>query len=100
MPSQEDRIAMNRSIFNALRPGGVFLVIDHSAEEGTGDSVVGDYHRIDEAFVREEIETAGFYLVGESGILSNPEDPRTISVFDASIRGSTDRFALLYRKPL
>lgn len=100
MPSREDRIAMNRSIFNALRPGGVFLVVDHSAEEGTGDSVVGDYHRIDKAFVREEIETAGFHLAGESGILSNPEDPRTISVFDASIRGNTDRFALLYRKPL
>lgn len=100
MPDRADRIAMNRSIFNALRPGGVFLVVDHRAEEGTGDTVVGDYHRIEEAFVREEIESVGFELADQSDILSNPEDPRTISVFDASIRGNTDRFALLYRKPL
>ncbi len=100
MPDRADRIAMNRLIYNALRPGGVFLVVDHRAEDGTGDTVVGDYHRIDEAFVREEIEAAGFVLAAESDILSNPEDPRTISVFDTSIRGNTDRFVLLYRKPL
>lgn len=99
-PTREDRIAMNRSIFNALRPGGIYLVVDHRAEDGTGDSVIGDYHRIDEAFVREEIEAVGFELAGESGILSNPDDTRTISVFDPSIRGNTDRFVLLYRKPL
>lgn len=99
-PTREDRLAMNRSIFNALRPGGVFLVVDHRAEDGTGDSAVGDYHRIDEAFVREEIEAAGFELAAESDLLSNPEDSRTISVFDPSIRGNTDRFVLLYRKPL
>lgn len=100
MPDRADRIAMNRSIYNALRPGGVYLVVDHRAEDGTGDSVIGDYHRIDEAFVREEIEAAGFRLDAESGLLSNPDDPRTISVFDPSIRGNTDRFVLLYRKPL
>jgi predicted methyltransferase len=99
-PTREDRLAMNTSIFNALRPGGVFLVVDHRAEDGTGDSVVGDYHRIDEAFVREEIEAAGFELADESDVLSNPDDTRTISVFDPSIRGNTDRFVLLYRKPL
>jgi len=99
-PTREDRIAMNRSVFNALRPGGVYLVVDHRAEDGTGDSVIGDYHRIEEAFVREEIEAAGFELADESDILSNPDDTRTISVFDPSIRGNTDRFVLLYRKPL
>ena len=96
----EDRRAMNRSIYNALRPGGVFLVVDHRAEDGTGDTMVGDYHRIDEAFVRAEIEAAGFELVSESDILSNPDDSRTVSVFDPSIRGNTDRFVHLYRKPL
>ena len=99
-PTREDRIAMNQSIYDALRPGGVFLVVDHRAEDGTGDSVVGDYHRIDEAFVREEIEAVGFELAEESDVLSNPDDTRTISVFDPSIRGNTDRFVLLFRKPL
>ncbi|WP_421784465.1 class I SAM-dependent methyltransferase [Hyphobacterium sp.] len=99
-PTREDRIAMNRSIYNALRPGGVYLVVDHRAEPGTGDSVVGDYHRIDEAFVREEIEAVGFELAAESDLLANPDDSLTVSVFDPSIRGNTDRFVLLYRKPL
>jgi predicted methyltransferase len=99
-PTREDRLAMNRSIYNALRPGGVFLVVDHRSEDGTGDSVIGDYHRIEESFVREEIEAAGFELAAESDLLSNPDDSRTISVFDPSIRGNTDRFVLLYRKPL
>ncbi len=99
-PTREDRLAMNRSIYNALRPGGVFLVVDHRSEDGTGDTVIGDYHRIEESFVREEIEAVGFELAAESDLLSNPDDSRTISVFDPSIRGNTDRFVLLYRKPL
>lgn len=99
-PTRADRIAMNQSIFNALRPGGVFLVVDHRAEAGTGDSVVGDYHRIDEAFVQDEVEAVGFELAAESDLLANPDDTLTVSVFDPSIRGNTDRFVHLYRKPL
>jgi predicted methyltransferase len=99
-PTRDDRLAMNRSIYEALRPGGVFLIVDHHAETGAGDSVVNDYHRIEEAFVREEVEAVGFELVAESDLLANPEDSRTISVFDPSIRGNTDRFVHLYRKPL
>ncbi|MEE2526578.1 hypothetical protein V0U79_09380 [Hyphobacterium sp. HN65] len=99
-PTAEDRAAMNRSIYDALRPGGVFLVVDHRAEDGTGDSMAGVHHRIDEAFVREEVLAAGFELVAESDLLANPDDSRTTSVFDPSIRGNTDRFVLLFRKPL
>lgn len=99
-PTRDDRLAMNRSVFDALRPGGVFLVVDHRAEDGTGDTAVADYHRIEEAFVRAEIESAGFELAASSDTLSNPDDPRTISVFDPNIRGNTDRFVLLFRKPL
>lgn len=98
-PTRDDRLAMNRSIYNALRPGGVFLVVDHHAEASTGDSAVDAYHRIEEAFVREEIEAAGFVLEATSDLLANPDDPRDISVFDETIRGQTDRFILLYRKP-
>ncbi|WP_421789651.1 class I SAM-dependent methyltransferase [Hyphobacterium sp.] len=98
-PTREDRLAMNRSIYDALRPGGVFLVVDHHAIEGAADTDVDAYHRIEEAFVREEVEIAGFVLEATSDLLANPEDPRDISVFDETIRGQTDRFVLLFRKP-
>lgn len=97
--SRDDRIASNRALFDALRPGGVVIVIDHRAEDGSGDRDVDSLHRIDEAMVRDEFEASGFVLDGETDILSNPDDPRDIGVFDASIRGNTDRFVLRYRKP-
>ena len=98
--SRDDRIASNRAIFDALRPGGVFIVIDHRAEDGSMDRDVDAHHRIDEAMVRSEIEAAGFVLDAESDLLSNADDTRDVSVFDGAIRGRTDRFVLRYRKPL
>lgn len=98
--SREERIASNRAIFDALRPGGVFIVIDHRAEDGSMDRDVDAYHRIDEAMVRSEIEAAGFVLDAESDLLANADDTRDMSVFDPTIRGRTDRFVLRYRKPL
>jgi len=97
--SRDDRIAMNRAVLGALRPGGALIVIDHRAEDGSGDRDVDAYHRIDEAMVRDEIEAAGFVLESSSDLLTNPGDPRNVSVFDPSIRGSTDRFVHLYRRP-
>lgn len=94
-----DRAAMNAAIFEALRPGGVFLVIDHHAPEGSGTEHGETTHRVDAALVREEVLAAGFELAGESDMLSNRDDPRDISVFDASIRRNTDRFVFLFRKP-
>jgi predicted methyltransferase len=94
-----DRAAMNTAIFDALKPGGVYLVIDHRAPEGTGLEHVNTTHRIDEMLVRDEILAAGFELAAESEMLANADDPRDISVFDESIRRRTDRFALLFRKP-
>jgi predicted methyltransferase len=96
---EEDREAMNQAVFDSLRPGGVYLVIDHHAVEGTGLESVGTFHRIDAAVVRAEVEAAGFVLEQESDLLANAEDPRDISVFDGSIRGRTDRFVYLFRKP-
>ena len=95
----DDRAAMNQGIFDALRPGGVYLVIDHHAAEDAGLADIGDTHRINAAIVREEVLAAGFELVEDSDILANPDDPRDISVFDPSIRGETDRFIYLFRKP-
>lgn len=97
-----DRAAMNRQIFAALKPGGVYGVIDHSAVAGAGDTAVQTLHRVEESLVRQEILDAGFVLDAESDILRHPEDPRTHSVFDVTdeTRDLTDRFVLRFRKPL
>ncbi len=71
-----DRTAMNRAIFQALKPGGIYVVSDHAGRAGTGISEAGTLHRIEEAFLRKEIESVGFKLVAEGGFLRNPNDPR------------------------
>lgn len=96
---ETDRAAMNQAIFDALRPGGVYLVIDHHAPEGTRGEHGNTTHRVDAMFVQQEVMAAGFELALESDMLANPDDPRDISVFDASIRRNTDRFVYLFRKP-
>jgi predicted methyltransferase len=94
-----DRAAMNRAVFDALKPGGVYLVIDHSAESGSGARDTESLHRVDESIVREEVIAAGFRLEKASEILRNAEDPRDRNVFQAPIRGRTDRFVLKFVKP-
>lgn len=95
----EDLAAMNQAIFDGLRPGGVYVIVDHAARDGSGDADINELHRIDEAFVRAQVEAAGFELQGSADILANAEDDRTLNVFDPSIRRQTDRFVLVYRKP-
>lgn len=94
-----DRAAMNRSIFEHLKPGGVFLVIDHKALPGAGDAITGELHRIDPATVRKEVEAAGFVLAATSDALAHPDDPHTDSVFADQRRGHTDRFVWKFVKP-
>lgn len=96
-----DRAGMNRTAFAALKPGGLYVIIDHSAVAGTPVQTdeAAAIHRIDQAIVRAEVEAAGFVFAGESDVLRNLEDPRTASVFDPSIRGHTDQFMLRFRKP-
>jgi predicted methyltransferase len=90
----------NREIFKALKPGGIYLVVDHAAAAGAPLSVSDTLHRIDPAIVRKEVEAAGFKLVSEDDkLLGNPEDPKTALVFDKSIRGKTDQFVMKFRKP-
>jgi predicted methyltransferase len=89
----------DKAVFAALKPGGIYLVLDHSAEQGSGFRDTSTLHRIDEEAVKKEVLQAGFELVGESDALRNPNDPRTAKVFDASIRGKTDQFILKFRKP-
>lgn len=96
-----DRNAMNAAAFAALKPGGLYVIIDHSAVAGAAVETDGDtaLHRIDEDVVRREVEAAGFVFDGESDVLRNAEDARTVNVFDPSIRGRTDQFLMRFRKP-
>ena len=94
-----DLVAFNKLVFRSLRPGGVYVVLDHSAPAGSGASTTSTLHRSYPAVVRTEAEAAGFVFDGESNVLANPADPRTAGVFDPSIRGHTDQFVLRFRKP-
>lgn len=90
---------VNAAVFRALRPGGLYVVIDHHAAAGAPLTASDTVHRIDIEAVKREVLAAGFVLDGESDILANPADPLTASVFDASIRGRTSQFMLRFRKP-
>lgn len=93
-----DVVGMNRLIYGALKPGGVYMVEDHSAP-GAAIGSTSTLHRIDPAIVIQEAEAAGFKLEVRSELLANPADPHTAAVFDPSIRGKTDKFLLKFRKP-
>jgi predicted methyltransferase len=94
-----DVAAFNRNVFAALKPGGVYVVLDHAAAAGSGLRDTDTIHRIDEAAVKSEVEAAGFMLDGESNLFANPADDHTKMVFDPAIRGQTDQFFLRFRKP-
>lgn len=95
-----DTALVNKAVFNALKPGGLYIVLDHSAEKGSGVRDTNTLHRIDQDVVKQEVIAAGFEYVGESNALRNTADTRKIAVFDPSIRGHTDQFILKFRKPL
>ena len=88
-----------KDIFAALKPGGEFVIIDHVATAGTDATAAKPLHRIDPALVKAQVIAAGFVLDGESGALANPADAHDKAVFDPSIRGHTDQFALKFKKP-
>ncbi len=97
-----DRARMNAAVFRALRPGGVYGVVDHSARPGSGLADVQTLHRIDEAVVRREIESAGFRLAAEASFLRNAADARDWNDSPrvaAERRGTSDRFVLRFVKP-
>jgi predicted methyltransferase len=94
-----DIAAFNKAVYRALKSGGTYVVLDHSAAPGAPADVTETLHRIDAATVHREVEAAGFQFVSESSILTNPADPRTAKVFDPTIRGHTDQFILKFRKP-
>lgn len=83
----------------ALKPGGVLLLVDHSAKSGTGSADAGTLHRIDQAYARKDFESHGLQFVKESNALRNPDDPRTQISYKPPALGHTDRFMMLFRKP-
>jgi predicted methyltransferase len=91
--------AFNKAVFAALKPGGVFIILDHAAVPGSGLDATEKLHRIDEARVKTDLMAAGFVLDGESKVLANPADDHSLLVFNPAIRGKTDQFLLKFRKP-
>jgi predicted methyltransferase len=94
-----DRGAMNRAVLKALKPGGVYGIIDHVAPSGAGISEVNKTHRIERQVVVNEVTAAGFQLAEETDLLSNPKDPLTVNVFQQELRGHTNQFVLKFKKP-
>ena len=92
-----DRARMNRGLFEALKPGGVLVIADHSAQAGAGISVAKSLHRIEEATLRREIEAAGFGLTAEADFLRHREDPRDSIVFRPKV--PVDEFVLKFVRP-
>ena len=88
----------NRAVYERLKPGGHYIIVDHAAAAGTGTSDAQALHRIDPASVRKEVEAVGFVLDAESTLLTNKDDRHSIKVFDPSIKGETDRFAYRFVK--
>ena len=93
---EEGSQAFLKDIYNALKPGGVAVIIDHEGDEGANNS---ELHRIPAATARAQIEKAGFEIVEESDVLNNPADDHKLGVRDPSVRGKTDQFLFVVRKP-
>jgi predicted methyltransferase len=94
---REVRAGMNKRVLAALKRGGIYGVVDHSAREGSGDSDSKTLHRIDKQIVIKEVTEAGFKLVKEGGMLSRPDDKRDFNV--NKVRNQDDRFVLTFEKP-
>ena len=92
-----DRDAMNKAVFKALKSGGQYVIADHSGRPGTGISESGTLHRVEEAFLRKEVEAAGFKLIAEGNFLRNPNDPRDKNTPDPPM--PKDEFVLKFAKP-
>jgi len=89
----------NKAAFAALKPGGIYLVVDHQAAAGAGTGVTSTLHRIEDAVVKREVEAAGFKLDAQSKLLAHPQDDHSLAVRETGVRGKTDQFVLRFRKP-
>jgi len=94
-----DMAAFNKHVYAALKPGGIYFILDHQANPGTGEEQIAQLHRIQKAQVIREVEAAGFKLAAQGDALRRTTDDHTKSVFDKSVQGHTDQFMLKFVKP-
>lgn len=92
-------LVVTKRLYDALKPGGIFLVSDHVATNDPENKAPVGLHRIDPAAARKVIEQAGFVFVRESNLLRNADDPHTANVFAPAIQGKTDQWIMVFRKP-
>lgn len=91
--------AFNKAVYASLKPGGVYIVIDHAAKKGADAGVTSTLHRIDPEAVKAEVMAAGFEFAGASDVIANPADDHETAVFAQGMHDKTDRFVLKFRKP-
>jgi predicted methyltransferase len=94
-----DTVAFDRAVFKALKPGGIFFILDHQGPPGLTPEQIAKLHRINRDLVVKEVTSAGFQLAGEGKFLNRSADDHTKPIFDPSIRGHTDQYALKFVKP-
>ena len=94
-----DPAVLNKAVYKALKPGGLYIIVDHAAAAGSGMRDTDTLHRIDAATVKQQVLAAGFRFDGESDLLRNPADDHTKLVFNPAVRGKTDQFIYRFRKP-
>jgi predicted methyltransferase len=91
--------ALNKAVFDSLKPGGTYMVIDHATEKGAGFSATSTLHRSDPDAVKAEVMAAGFEFVGSSDVIANAADDHKTPVFDKGLHDKTDRYVLKFRRP-
>jgi predicted methyltransferase len=94
-----DLVAFNRKVLAALKPGGIYIVLDHAAAADAPDNVTSTLHRAKESAVRSQVEAAGFRFVASGTVLRNPADDKTKRVMEQDVRGQTEQFILKFQKP-
>jgi predicted methyltransferase len=97
-PKDIDPDAVLTEIARVVKPGGILLLVDHSAKAGTGSADAGTLHRIDEQYARGDFEKHGFELVSTSDVLRRPDDPRELITYKGEMVGKTDRFVMVFRR--
>jgi predicted methyltransferase len=90
---------VNKAVFASLKRGGIYMVVDHRAAKGAGAGVTETLHRMDEDIAKQEIKAAGFKLVAESNVLTNPSDDNSKRIFEQGEHDHTDQFVLKFVKP-
>jgi len=91
--------AFNKAVLASLKPGGIYIVIDHVAEKGSGFTATSTLHRSEPDAVKAEVIAAGFEFVGASDVIANPADDHKAKVFEQGMHDKTDRYLLKFRKP-